>query len=712
MTKKKKPKSLISILKPKLKKGLQNLKHTSFKQKALLFLAFVAIILVGVGLYASNQQRTVDTEASTPPVQCSAKASACDIELMAQCLYGQDLVTEQITGCVETTLDINEDGRFNEADFALCKTCTSVPGYCDSTNNSCETSQVRQCAAAAKDMFCDATRNQCVYGFNPDLGCDTDQDCIDTDRGDTCIDKGLEENVCTYKDGPPQNQGPEYTQMITDVSCQTDTDCTQNLDISLCNGTEDINNDGKVDSFDEIACRVCQDSGSPSSPTPTNIVDPSPQVCNEQCNTNQACESACGADFKCSNDCDEGKRCPAVMGNCVPKEEPRDCVPLGEKPEGIVGLDNEQCCDGLVEYYEPQELAGVRGTCVPEEYTCSPNNQMYRSCDSNADCSSCGSNFECVRSPDSPNNKICRSNKLHQYIPGLCIQQCHFDGECETACGSLFSCSNEGLCEIREEQQECVPEGESLGPVTQGNTKQCCPGLVPGGIEPGIVGHRGYCLKPEPSTPPSCDGMLICKSDQECASSCGSEYACQFGVSYCQENEPCPTSETGFCFKKDTTCPLKSQGDANCDGDISLTDFNEWRVEFRALVNEEPDTHTKDADGDGNKWDANFDGKENANTKYPSDLTDFSIWRDTYVNSLLNDNTTDDLDENFISWSEALSLLNNDKVELVGQSHSLDVYLSLTDGTNLVTKEPYIDAIVDEIEKCGEVCKNMPINSE
>jgi len=45
----------------------------------------------------------------------------------------------------------------------------------------------------------------------------------------------------------------------------------------------------------------------------------------------------------------------------------------------------------------------------------------------------------------------------------------------------------------------CVKEGESLGAVVPDNTKQCCAGLVPY-IEPGIVGTRGVCIKPETSS--------------------------------------------------------------------------------------------------------------------------------------------------------------------------------------------------------------------
>jgi hypothetical protein len=55
-----------------------------------------------------------------------------------------------------------------------------------------------------------------------------------------------------------------------------------------------------------------------------------------------------------------------------------------------------------------------------------------------------------------------------------------------------------------------------------------------------------------------------------------------------------------------------------------LPDFNEWRVEYRALVTEDPDSHTNDADGIGDKWDADFN--EDGRVR----LTDFVIWRSTF----------------------------------------------------------------------------------
>lgn len=56
------------------------------------------------------------------------------------------------------------------------------------------------------------------------------------------------------------------------------------------------------------------------------------------------------------------------------------------------------------------------------------------------------------------------------------------------------------------------------------------------------------------------------------------------------------------------TCSLKSQGDADCDGKVSLADYAKWRAEFKGTVT------TKDSDFSG-------DGKVS--------LIDYAIWRTT-----------------------------------------------------------------------------------
>ncbi len=61
------------------------------------------------------------------------------------------------------------------------------------------------------------------------------------------------------------------------------------------------------------------------------------------------------------------------------------------------------------------------------------------------------------------------------------------------------------------------------------------------------------------------------------------------------------------------SCTLKASGDADCNGDVDIVDFEIWRKEFsRAL-----DTNTADFNGDA-----------------VPDLIDFEIWRRSYITSL------------------------------------------------------------------------------
>ena len=57
-----------------------------------------------------------------------------------------------------------------------------------------------------------------------------------------------------------------------------------------------------------------------------------------------------------------------------------------------------------------------------------------------------------------------------------------------------------------------------------------------------------------------------------------------------------------------------------------------------------------------------------------------------------------------VDWETAMEILNTGEVEMITQLHSLDVTLTMKDGSEIHTVEPQIDAIFDEIEKCGEAC--------
>ena len=68
--------------------------------------------------------------------------------------------------------------------------------------------------------------------------------------------------------------------------------------------------------------------------------------------------------------------------------------------------------------------------------------------------------------------------------------------------------------------------------------------------------------------------------------------------------------------------------------------------------------------------------------------------------------------EKAVSWNEAIRILDTGQVKLASQSHNLDVYLHLKDGTRLKTKEPRLGDIFSELKKCGEPCKDIPIATE
>ena len=66
-------------------------------------------------------------------------------------------------------------------------------------------------------------------------------------------------------------------------------------------------------------------------------------------------------------------------------------------------------------------------------------------------------------------------------------------------CGDGICGKGENKCNCKEDcdnqSKECAKEGESLGAVVPGNTKQCCAGLTPQ-ISENVVGTRGVCVKP------------------------------------------------------------------------------------------------------------------------------------------------------------------------------------------------------------------------
>ena len=65
-----------------------------------------------------------------------------------------------------------------------------------------------------------------------------------------------------------------------------------------------------------------------------------------------------------------------------------------------------------------------------------------------------------------------------------------------------------------------------------------------------------------------------------------------------------------------------------------------------------------------------------------------------------------------VPWETAIEILNSGEVFSVVQLHSLVVTLTLMDGTEVKTIEPMIDAIFQEVEKCGSPCEDIILATE
>lgn len=65
-----------------------------------------------------------------------------------------------------------------------------------------------------------------------------------------------------------------------------------------------------------------------------------------------------------------------------------------------------------------------------------------------------------------------------------------------------------------------------------------------------------------------------------------------------------------------------------------------------------------------------------------------------------------------VDWEMAVEILNSGEVEMVAQLHSLDVILTLKDGSEIRTVEPSIDDIFREVEKCGSTCSDLVLATE
>ena len=65
-----------------------------------------------------------------------------------------------------------------------------------------------------------------------------------------------------------------------------------------------------------------------------------------------------------------------------------------------------------------------------------------------------------------------------------------------------------------------------------------------------------------------------------------------------------------------------------------------------------------------------------------------------------------------VSWETAVEILHSGQVETAAQLHNLQVTLYLKDGQVVETTEPSIDAIFQEVDKCGQPCSDMMLATE
>jgi hypothetical protein len=67
---------------------------------------------------------------------------------------------------------------------------------------------------------------------------------------------------------------------------------------------------------------------------------------------------------------------------------------------------------------------------------------------------------------------------------------------------------------------------------------------------------------------------------------------------------------------------------------------------------------------------------------------------------------------NEVNWETAVRIIHSGQVEMLFQLHSLDVTLTMKDGSQVHTVEPFIDAVFQEVEQCGKLCDDIILATE
>ena len=75
-------------------------------------------------------------------------------------------------------------------------------------------------------------------------------------------------------------------------------------------------------------------------------------------------------------------------------------------------------------------------------------------------------------------------------------------------------------------------------------------------------------------------------------------------------------------------------------------------------------------------------------------------------------NGTQIIEISIVPWDEAVRILNTGQVKSASQTHSYKVGLVLEEDQYIYSEEPAIDEILKEIEKCGDLCKDISFMTE
>jgi hypothetical protein len=65
-----------------------------------------------------------------------------------------------------------------------------------------------------------------------------------------------------------------------------------------------------------------------------------------------------------------------------------------------------------------------------------------------------------------------------------------------------------------------------------------------------------------------------------------------------------------------------------------------------------------------------------------------------------------------VAWPQVQGIIFSGQVAKVGQTHDLNVYLTLKDGRTFKTVEPAIDDVLKLIQACGDLCKEIRVATQ